>query len=407
MLLKKIYKDTFWVVTAQITGVVIAIGINAILTRYLSKSDFGNYQLALAYVNIANFLTLPGFNQSILKGSSKNYDNIYTVTLRYRAFASLFGVMVFLCIGSFFIFFWHKQTLGILLLIGSIFFPLYPLQQWDALLMGKRRFGLSRSLFVFFQLLRLLFIGLSAVITRNLKIIFIMTIVAQAIYTIIGFIITSKIINRSSKDVKIEKGLIKLGIKMTFIGVFSIIAKQLERIILGMMDPKLLAVYHIGANIPFKIKENTKPILSVPTIHWIPLTKEKNLVKIKKNWWIFILFGSVSTLILWFLSPYFIPFLFGRHYIESVMITKWLSITLSFLFFQTMLLNVAVYQGEENFFMKLSIGQSILKIGLFSVLIPYFKLIGVLISIISSEVIIFVISLFWFIHKIKNMSIKT
>jgi len=397
------YKDTFWVITAQIAGIAIALCINVILTRFLSQTDFGYYQLTLAYVTIANFLTLPGFNQSNIKGGAKGYDNIFFPTLKYRALGSVVGIIIFLCIGSLFIFVWNKQTLGSLLLIGSLFFPIYPFLQFDSLLIGKRRFDLSRGLFVSSQVLRLLLIGGAAIITKNLKFVLLMTVITQAAYALVGFVVTQRIISRVERNIKFEKGLLNLGIKMTLIGIWSAIAGRIERVILGMMDPKLLAVYHIGAIIPRKIRDNAKPILSVPSTHWLKLSKEENLSKVKKNWWKFVLFGSSLTILLWFTSPYFIPLLFGNKYLESIMITQWLSISITFIFLQTMILNVAVYQGEENFFIKLFVFQSILKVGLFSILIPHFKLNGAVASILSSEILICIISLVWFVNSIRAM----
>jgi O-antigen/teichoic acid export membrane protein len=394
------YKDTFWVTAAQIMGIAIALSINVILTRCLSKPDFGFYQLALAYVNVVSILTLPGFNQANIKGGAKSYDNIFFPTLKYRAIGSVIGIMVFLCVGSLFIFVWNREALGFLIIIGSLFFPICPFQQFDSLLMGKRRFDLSRGIFIVSEILRLLLIAIVAITTKNLRLIFITTIIAQAIHALGGFWITLKVMKLVKKNVQFEKKLLSLGIKMTLIGVWSIIAGRIERIMLGMMDPKFLAVYHIGAIVPRGIRGRAKPILSVPSTHWLKLSKMENLVKIKKNWWKFVLFGSLLAAFLWFTCPYFIPKLFGNQYMESVRITQWLSISMVFIFLQTMILNVAVYQGEENFFMKLFAFQSILKIGLFLILIPYFNLNGAVISILSAETIIFFVSLVWFINRV-------
>ncbi len=132
------------------------------------------------------------------------------------------------------------------------------------------------------------------------------------------------------------------------------------------------------------------------------LSEKDNLEKIKKYWWIFVLLGTLLFLMMFLGSQYFIPLLFSNKFYDSIWIAKWLSVSLIFIFVQTMILNLAVYQGSEKFFQKIQILSSVLKLILYAILIPFYFLRGAVFSIIISELLIFIIVITWFFKKVKG-----
>ncbi len=394
-------KDSFWVFIAQGIGILSALALSAILARNLSIKDFGYYQLVLSYILLFNFVSLPGFSQATIKGAAKGNHSVIYLSYRYSLLGSLFGFAGCLIAGGYLYFFVELKTIGFLFMIGSVYFPLFSLNLFDSFLIGTRRFGLSRILMLINSLMGLIFIGAIAFFTKSLAAVFITAIVIKALYVFTGFLKTGKLIQRRELQESDSRYYIKFGWRMTFIGIFGTVSNQLEKVILGTLNPVYLSYYFIGALIPRKIRDNSKVLLSVPATYWITLSRAENIERIKRYWWVFVGIGFLCFVILYFGSPFFIPLVFGERYKESVWVTQWLSVSIIFTFLHLMILNIAAYQGDETFFTKIGITGSVLKMSLFLILIPPYKIHGVIISIVSTELIMFIIVLVWFIKNIK------
>ena len=172
----------------------------------------------------------------------------------------------------------------------------------------------------------------------------------RAVSVVVILTIVKRRLSRQPRDPQFEQSLLKQGWQLSGLSIFNVIAGRIDRIILGMMDPKLLALYHIGGIIPNKIKKCVKSLIAVPAMHWSTLSKKENLKKIQKHIFKFFLLGSVLALAIWYIVPWFIPFLYGESYQESVTIARWLCIILPVLFPGTIILNVDIFQDKSYLF---------------------------------------------------------
>lgn len=394
-------RDSVWVFAVQAIGILAVLALNAILARNLSIKDFGYYQLVLSYIFLFNFVSLPGFSQANIKGAAKGIDSVLYLSYRYSLLGSLFGFVGCLIAGGLLYFNFELKTLGFLFMVGSVYFPLFSLNLFDSFLIGTRRFGLSRILMIINSLMGLLFIGAIAFFTKSIAAVFITAIMIKALYVFTGFLKTSKLIQRQELQESDSRYYIKYGWRMTFIGIFGTVSNQLEKVILGTLNPVYLSYYFIGALIPRKIRDNSKVLLSVPATYWITLSRAENIERVKKYWWVFVGTGFLCFVTIYFGSPFFIPLIFGERYKESVGVAQWLSVSIIFAFLHTMILNIAVYQGDETFFTKISITGSVLKMSLFLILIPLYQVHGVIASIVGTELVMFIVVLAWFIKNIK------
>lgn len=394
-------RDSVWVFTTQGIRILAALALSAVLARNLSVKDFGLYQLVLSYIFLFNFVSLPGFSHVNIKSAAKGIDSVFYLSYRYSLLGSLFGFAGCLITGGILYFIFDSTTLGFLFMVGSVYFPLSTLNLFDSFLVGTRRFGLSRILMIINSLMGLIFIGAIAFFTKSLVAVFITAIMIKALYVFTGFLKTNKLIQRRELQESDSRYFIKFGLRMTFIGIFGTVSNQLEKVILGTLNPVYLSYYFIGSLIPRKIKDNSKAILSVPAIYWIKLSRSENIERVKQYWWIFAGAGFFCFCILYFGSPFFIPWIYGERYKEAVWVTQWLSFSIIFHFLNIIILNIVAYQGDEILLTRISVTGSILKIVLFLILIPLYQVQGIIASIVSTEVIMFIVVLVWFIKNIK------
>ncbi|OGI09871.1 MAG: hypothetical protein A2Y40_08525 [Candidatus Margulisbacteria bacterium GWF2_35_9] len=396
----KMFADSIWMFMAQIVGVGSVLIINIILTRFFSVKDYGIYQFVLSLIAIGNIMTFPGGSQSVIKGAAKGYDKIFIKTLYISMISSSIVAVAFTIVGCFFYFKLNQYLIGILLAIGSFQLISMGLSFFDGFLIGKKKFTLSRQLYILFVLLKLLGVIAAVWLTQSIIVVLLTTVILQLLNSIIGCLLVKGFIDKNVKtNITTENNLLSLGWRMTFLFVFSTVATKVERVFLGVIHPELLALYHIGQMIPRIIKDNAKLFISVPAAHWISLSKKNNIIKIRKYWYVFVGGGSVLFLGILFLSPIVIPIFFSNKYIQSIWIVQWLSISLIFIFLQTMILNIVIYQGEESFYQKTQILGSLIKIVLLAVLMPLFLLKGIISAVVISDMIMFGIILFWFIKQ--------
>jgi O-antigen/teichoic acid export membrane protein len=128
--------------------------------------------------------------------------------------------------------------------------------------------------------------------------------------------------------------------------------------------------------------------------------------KLNKYWWLFVGIGILFFGFILLTADFIIPLLYSSTYKQSAMIAKWLSLSLIFIFLQTMISRFGLYQGSEKVVQYMTIGGSVLRIFLFVVLIPRFVIMGVIYSILLSEFVVFVGYLIWYgveARKIKGV----
>ena len=77
--------------------------------------------------------------------------------------------------------------------------------------------------------------------------------------------------------------MLKQGWQLSGLSVFNVLVGKIDRIILGVINPELLAVYYIGGVIPIKIRNTVKSLITVPLMHWAALNKKENLKKINQH----------------------------------------------------------------------------------------------------------------------------
>ena len=396
----KIFHESGYVVIAQLITIGISFIISIILTKNLGLEGFGQYTLLLTYIAILQRVGLPGMNFVILKGIMKNYDPIFNIALKKSLLFSG-SCSLFIASATLLLYFFNiisKETLIVLMIIAC-FAVLPGIDKYDSLLQAKKEFYLSRKITIINALLNLLVVGSVAYYTKS----FIVTIIAcffvRLVIILIGLKTAYKLIVPMKSESKKQQLLLEESRQYSLLSLFNIGVGQLDKLILGLLDPKLLALYTIGIFFPRRIKDNVKVFLSVPVVHMGSMSKEKNWHLIKRHGAKLFILGIFLTTMIWILVPWFIPFVYGSEYQDAVWIAQILSLSLSFIFVGLVVLSFDIYQNRGELYRKQYFIRQIVYILLIAFAIPYYGLIGLVFSVVMVEIFFNVLAILFVSRK--------
>lgn len=379
--------DAILVFAVQNLTVLMGFATGIIFARCLSIADLGKYQLCMSFINLGGqILTLPGLSLIIMKGAAKNYDRIYYKAIKQSLISGL--MFSALLLGAYAICkHWNigSELYRIIMIWTAVSLPVMAMDKYDSLLNGKREFKLSRSIAFFSGLTNFIGVGATAFYTRSFPAVLAASFVSHLVTSAIALRITHKKVRCAAENKPFETELFRLGWQQSFVSVFSILVSQLDKITLGLIDPKLLAVYYIGNNLPYKVKDNIKVMLGVPTAHWASLSREENYSKIKKHGIKVFMIGLGLTLFIVCLSPFFIPFFYGKQYSSSVWVCQLVSLPLGINFLSNVILSADFFQNKGRYANKTIIARQVIYSVLLFALVGKFKIAGIVTSFLIAE----------------------
>lgn len=402
--IRKMAKDSFWVACGQAVAILLGLISLAILARVFDAKDFGHYQLVFAYLAVGRMTALPGMTQAVSKGVIKGHDYFFLLAVRKSFYWSLLGATLFSCVGLFRLVNGGESVLNWMLVISGVFLPGYALEKWDVVLISKRKFKESRQISVFNSAISLLVISLVAYLTRDIIAVFTVTCVMQVVSNLIGILAARRVIEEIVPDPVVEGELFRFGWKMTGFTAFGLVVGKIDRLVLGTLDPVMLAVYHIGARVPELIKSNVKAFLSIPVMHWGALDRRDNILRLARSWWIFLVMGALVSAGIWGLAPWFVTALFGEQYGQAVIVTRLLSLTIGLALVKYMVGNLDLLQNDGKAYRRLTLLSQVLYVPLLLFLVHHHKILGVVYAILIVELLTFMAFLAYFVAMYKNLT---
>ena len=396
-----ILRDTLAMFSGQAIVTVLGIVQGAILARSLSVETMGRYQLVLSYVAIGQLCGLPGMNVAVNKGAMKGHDRVFLRVLRLSAAWALAGAVLLFAAGGGLSLLGYAGDLGRTLMIVSAFLPFHGLEKYDSLLIGKRLFVISRAINVGSMALGVVAVGAVAWTTRGFMPTLAASFCVRAVTTAAGLYIGWRQMSPSQEDRETEGLYLAQGWQQTWLALTGIIVGQLDRLLLGSIDPAMLALYYVGALIPTKVKDNSKVLFTIITNHWGRLSKDENLRLIRRHAALILGMGAALSLLIWLAAPLAIRLLYGKSYAASIPIARFLCLPLALGFFNIFVQNADLFQDKGNFFTRQSYARQILYIGSLCALVPRFGYWGVITAGILAEAFAFATSLLHFRKQLR------
>ncbi|MFC1891805.1 lipopolysaccharide biosynthesis protein [Thermodesulfobacteriota bacterium] len=391
---KKYFQEVINLQCIHITTMIFGILTTALIVRSISTFDYGRYVFVLSIIDYLRLATLPGMNFSITKGVLKNYDHIYTASLKIIILSTFSISFIILSLIVFTDYFdlvtrvilnenIRDHILSVdwyLIAIASILIIPTGLERYDGFMLAKRKFSLLRNIKLFNGILGVVLIGGSAFFFNKIEFILLGFFFHRIVNILIGNYFALKERSTVVKNMPLQKGLIKEGIKYNIIDLLGLISR-LDRIILGTIDPKLLAVYYIAQRFPDLIKNNAKHFIVPVLIRWGKLDATSHWQNLRKKLLYFLILGFIVAILISIISVLGIPLVFGRAYNESIRYAVLLSVPIIFLFANHVIFDFDTVQGTGanyrlfNIPLPLIYGISIL------ILVPKYQIMGLVYAI--------------------------
>lgn len=374
-------KNCFWAFLSYAFNAITGFFLILMLTKFLSREDYGLYAFALSIVSILQLTALPGMTTALIQATARGFEGSLTQAVRIKICFSLIGTLI--SAGLFFYYALNGQPAiaAGLAAIGLIFPFIYSFSDYDTLLIGRSLFKTSASYKIIIQTIGILAPLAALLLLKSLVAVLFATFASMALLGSFFFFFTLK---KHRPNQKIDNETIPYGFHLSAIAAIKLIGDNLDRIIIFyLFGPVNLAIY-VLALLPIKkfrdlnalIREVSLPKLSQKPGEAIKKSLTKRIIALSFIW-------LLAALVYWLAAPTIYK-LFFPGYLDAVFFSQLLALT-------ALLLPADFYlvyfraKMKKNLLYIINLFDPIIKLTLFFILIPKFQISGALISLIVSQ----------------------
>ncbi len=360
-------------------NMMVLLLITSIVSKNISVELFGQYQFIIFVVNLLIFTTLPGLSsassQSVARGFYGTYINNRLTSFRY----SFIGSLMLVVIALYFKYIGNDNLLFKLFIIIAILFPFaYGLKSWNSFYNGKGNFVLTSVILVITNTISMIFLFLmSRYQNISIEIILFLTFGLISLINIVFYFITAKIENKY-----IENESSQYGIKISFYSLFNDVANYFDKfLILKFLSFESLAIYAIAEKFPEAIKSLIQSFMVV----LVPKFAKEATINRRTHKFMILL--STVTIILTLIVAYFILgklilYFFGEKYIESILLSQVLMVTIAISVYSTIRFKFIQSKLDSISYRNIQIKISLMRIITALLFIPFFKMWGAVLSVL-------------------------
>ena len=399
------FKDSAFSISNLMIASLDGFFLNVLLVRFLSIEDLGNYKLFFSILNILIIFSINGLGTSVTKSVVKRYPIFFMKATKTRG---LFSIIASLALIVLAFSYYSGSDIKMALIYASFIVPIYfGFNNWEAYLYGRKDF---KKIFLLNALIggtRFIVCAVILIFYKNYLFTILAYLLIVSFYNLIFFFWISKKVKYGEVDKSKEKDNIKHGFKLTGASAVSVIAKNVERIILdSVSSATMVGIYSIFNVFPNFIKNSLKTLVNVPTVKLAAKSEKENRRIIRKGLYVIFFSGLVIFGIFWFLTPLLLKFFFKVDDLEIIMYGRLLLIPIIFIPANFTIKYLCSYQGSGSSFFKLFTTLDITKLALLAIFIPLYKINGIIIALILAEFFSFIVLIIWFIRSNKQFGIK-
>ena len=364
-----------------------------ILTRVISKSDFGIYTLIFVVTYLFLVLSGLGLDVTLVKFISSEKEeakkSVFTKILLIKILSlTFFTALLFLTGQHFLPLFDAKITeyliyISILLILGSFRDLFFRVLQGLNLF---KKYAITQIISAMSRFLLIIYFYLQGTLNLdNLILTEIITIIVTLIIEFI-FIPLNTLITKKADSIELIK-IVKFTIPIYFNNILGFMYSQVNLVIIGvLLTPVSIAYYDVGAKIPeaFSKMFNSFTLVFFPNLSNLFSEKRKSagekLVTTSLNSISIVL--AFATLILFLFRKEIVILLFSERYVESSLVLSLLMLNLTLGALATLLGYTNLSAGHPKVPMKVNIVSSVISIGGSLIMIPQFGYVGAAYSLI-------------------------
>ncbi|MCZ6703707.1 MAG: oligosaccharide flippase family protein [Ignavibacteria bacterium] len=390
---ERFLKNSILSAVGQGFSMIFHFGSIMILTRVISKSDYGVYTLIFVISYFFLVLSGLGLDTTLVKFiSSVNKETrkyVFSKVLIIKILSlTFFTALLFLTSQLFFPLFDAKLTdyliyISILIILGSFRDLFFRVLQGLNLF---KKYAITQIISAMSRFLLLIYFYLQGTLNLdNLILTEILTIIVTLIIEFI-FIPFKELITNKSDNIELMK-MIKFTIPVYFNNILGSLYSQVNLVIIGvLLTPVSIAYYDVGAKIPeaFRKMFNSYILVFFPNLSNLFSEGSKSsgekLVGTSLNSISLVL--AFATLITFLFRNEIVILLFSEKYAESSLVLSLLMLSLTLGALATLLGYTNVSAGHPKVPMKVNIVCSVISIVGSLIMIPRFGYVGAVYALI-------------------------
>ena len=401
---KRNFKDSSYGIANLLIASLDGFFLNVLLVRFLSYEDLGNYKLFFSVLNILILFSINGLGTSVTKAVAKRFQGFFKKAIAVSALFSLIASAILIILA----FSYYKDSsIKWALLVASFVVPIYfGFNTWEPYYYGKRRFKTVFLLNTLMGSTRFVICAAIIFFYRNYFYAIIAYLLIVSVYNLIFFFWIVRRIKPEETDKEKEKDYLKHGFRLTGSSAISVIATNIERIILDSVSgATMVGIYSVVAVFPTFIKNSLKTLVNVPMVKLAVHPEKENRTIIKKGLIIIFLSGIIILVVFWFIIPFLLKFFFKVDDPDIIRYGRLLLIPLIFMPVNLTIKYLASYQGTGVSVLKLYTSVDAIKLILLAIFVPLYKIEGIIMALILAEFFTSIILLTWFFRSNKKFDI--
>lgn len=389
-----------WLFVGQIVSILLSLVLTLAFANLLSPEIYGTYRYLISIMSIVGIFTITGLTNSLTQSISRGF-----FTSMKRGFdLQKKWIFVPIFVTSFLSLYYYLQgnlVLAKCLVIVLIIFPAYKtFSLFDSYLVGKKDFKTKTLYGVLQNLINTIAPIVCLYLTDNIYVIVFVYLLTLFVPSFIFFKKTLKDSLVLSEINKAEdKNLEENSFHLSFLNGIGKIATEIDKILIfHYLGPVKLAIYSF-ASAPITKAEGSLLMVRDLILPKISLrTPEELKNTLPKKIFIFSLLIVPMIVLYMALSPFLFQYLLPN-YMESIIYTKYLSISLIFALPILVLNQTLIAQMQKRGLYTTRVLSPAIKIALMAFLIPRFDIFGAVLSVILGSIA----NIFILIYLFRNM----
>lgn len=390
-------KGGFWLILLQVVSSVTGFALVVAFANFLPQAEYGVYQFVLATAAILSISTLAGLNiaavRSVARGAEGTVIPAFKTKLRWGFLGSIASIILavyYLVQGNI--------VLAVSFLIISIFLPLfYSLGISGSLLSGKQLFRVNAKYNIVGQVLSAIIIFAALYFTDNIVIVLL---VYFASWTAIRAVIFQLTIKKYKINNKEDSEIRNYGKHLSVMGAMGSMGDYADKLLifhyLGAVE---VAIYSLAIAPVMQLKGLIKHLntLALPKLSQRNKEEIQNGI-IRKSIRVFT--ASLPLIVLYIFAAPYIYKVFFPAYSESVIYSQIFALVLAFTTLGIIPTTALEAQMEVRKKYILTSSSKILKLILMVLFVIPYGIWGIIIAIITTNIITSLLSL-WLVRTLK------
>ena len=385
-------KGGFWLTLGKVSVMFISLGTMAAFANWLPAKTLGSYQFVISIAGIAAIAGLPGIKIALVRSIAKEKEASLNLAFKKKFSWSLIGSAGLIILACWY-FINENFILASAFIVPAIFLPLKISSGiFASFWQGKKRFDIRTKLSIASDLGIATILIFTLFTTDKLWLILTAFFGSTAFFYTIAYFYTQKKV----KNKEIDENLIPFGKSLTLMNIIGTIAEYIDKIILWkLLGPINVAIY-VFALKPIEKVRGFTPIQRLA----LPKLVEKNIENEKQKKAIFCKFllmfmASIPLAVVAALIAPFVYKIVFPQYMNSVIYFQALSILITTL--PLGILGTALISEMKTRHLYITnIAVPLFKIILFLSLAPLYGIWGIIIGLISAEILKGILSIYFF-----------